>query len=56
MEYCTNCEVKDCVKCDKKKRYSIQTICNEECIFDNLTENLYSKSDLHLICELLNNR
>lgn len=53
-EFCENCDKKDCAKCNKKKRFSVQSICNETCIFDNLTENIYTKNDLHLICELLN--
>lgn len=56
MEYkdCNNCETKDCVKCEKKDRFSNQVICGEECILDNLTEEMYMKSDLKLICELMN--
>ena len=54
MEFCNNCDNKNCAKCDKKKRFTMQCVGDKKCIFDNLTENIYLESDLHLICELLN--
>lgn len=54
IKVCENCADKDCVNCDKQDRFIIQTICDEECIMDNLTEEMYTKSDLKLISDLMN--
>lgn len=54
MNECDDCTNKECIGCKHNNRFTIQSICDEECILDKKTEEVYCDTDLKSICNLLN--
>ena len=54
MNDCKDCENIECVDCKNGNRFEIQLICDEKCIFDKKTEEIYCKTDLNSLCGLMN--